>query len=78
MSKHKYPRISGRRGTPKRKTILCSACEAPATLFVTIQWNYMRGDDDVLPACAGHAGMNARELAKAAHAENQRRRGGET
>jgi len=42
----------------------CEACDRPATHWVRIAWDYMRGNDDSYNVCERHHGMAQNALRK--------------
>ena len=36
---------------------ICEACARPATGYIRVAWDYMRGNDDSYPVCQKHMSM---------------------
>jgi len=50
----KYPRISGTEKRPKNTAAICDWCDEIGKYKLTIENDYMRGNDDVVWACETH------------------------
>lgn len=60
MARREYPdhRDDGAFSKPDGNE--CEACGQPATHWVRIAWDYMRGNDDIYKACGRHVGIARR------------------
>ena len=52
-----YPDVRDLLNTKAMPGTKCCACDGPGWRLVRIAWDYMRGSDDILPACKRHWNM---------------------
>lgn len=53
----RYPHTRGDFGGAPETDQECCACQSRAVATVRVAWDYMRGNDDWMPACARHRNM---------------------
>jgi hypothetical protein len=64
MSRHQFPQArewGGYRKAARRRAVRegcqCAACDKPASGWVRIAWDFMRGNDDTHEVCQRHMNM---------------------
>lgn len=62
MSKRKYPCLGGSRPIPARKNKKCQICGEKAAHFVAVQFDFLRGDDEVYQLCQSHKDQMKNDL----------------
>lgn len=53
----KYPLVRDVMDARPSEPVECCACNKPAVTSVRVAWDYMRGNDEVEPACRRHFKM---------------------
>jgi hypothetical protein len=55
MGNRKYPRLGSLSKSDRVRNKECDCCDQKATHLIDVQWDYMRGNDDVAKVCDRHA-----------------------